>query len=92
MKPILLSYVKTEPLVSSGFSVASSIRVSRKTQFQYLQEHGGYCDLGDKSDAEEIKLRFEVSKKNYKKAIGDLYKRHLISIEPDGIYLQKTRK
>ena len=74
------------------FSVASSIRVSRKPQFQYLQEHGGYCDLGDKSDAEEIKRRFEVSKKNYKKAIGDLYKRHLISIEPDGIYLQKTRK
>ena len=62
------------------------------TNVKYLQEHGGYCDLGDKSDAEEIKLRFEVSKKTYKKAIGDLYKRRLISIEPDGIYLQKTRK
>ena len=48
--------------------------------------------MGDKSDAEEIKRRFEVSKKNYKKAVGDLYKRHLISIEPDGIYLQKARK
>lgn len=92
MKPILLSYVKTEPLVSSGFFLASLIRVSRKTQLQYLQKHGGYCDLGDKSDAEEIKRRFEVSKKNYKKAIGDLYKRHLISIESDGIYLQKTRE
>ena len=62
-----------------------------ETLLQYLQEHGGYCDLGDKSDAEEIKRRFEVSKKTYKKAIGDLYKRRLISIEPDGIYLQKTR-
>ena len=92
MKPKDMSYHKTEELVSSGFFLASSIRVSRKTQFQYLQEHGGYCDLGDKSDAEEIKRRFEVSKKNYKKAIGDLYKRHLISIEPDGIYLQKARK
>ena len=48
--------------------------------------------MGDKSDAEEIKRRLEVSKKNYKKAIGDLYKRHLISIESDGIYLQKTRE
>ena len=64
MNPILLSYVKTEPLVSSGLFLASSIRVSRKPQFQYLQEHGGYCDLGDKSDAEEIKtsLRDEQEK------------------------------
>lgn len=33
-----------------------------------------------------------MSKKNTKKAIGDLYKRHLISIESDGIYQQKARK
>ena len=56
---------------------------------QYLRSHGGYCELGDKSDAELIKQRFQVSKKTYKKAIGDLYKRHLIELEPDGIYLRK---
>ena len=33
-----------------------------------------------------------MSKKNTKKAIGDLYKRHLISIGSDGIYQQKARK
>lgn len=54
---------------------------------QYLRSHGGYCELGDKSDAELIKQRFHVSKKTYKKAIGDLYKRRLISIQPDGIRL-----
>lgn len=53
----------------------------------YLHEHGGSCDLGDKSDAEEIKARFEVSKKVYKKAIGDLYRRRLITISDDGIHL-----
>lgn len=53
----------------------------------YLQEHGGKCDLGDKSDAEDIKLRFQVSKKVYKRAIGDLYKRHLITISDEGIKL-----
>ncbi|SFG45488.1 S1 RNA-binding domain-containing protein [Prevotella sp. KH2C16] len=46
----------------------------------YLHENGGKCDLGDKSDAEEIKRRFQVSKKTYKKAVGDLYRRHLIVI------------
>ena len=58
-----------------------------ETLLTYLHEHGGSCDLGDKSDAEEIKARFEVSKKVYKKAIGDLYRRRLITISDDGIHL-----
>lgn len=58
-----------------------------ETLLQYLETHQGFCDLGDKSDAEDIKRRFQVSKKVYKKAIGDLYKRRLIMIEKDGIYL-----
>lgn len=58
-----------------------------ETLLTYLHEHGGSCDLGDKSDAEEIKARFEVSKKVYKKAIGDLYRRHLITISDGGIHL-----
>lgn len=58
-----------------------------ETLLTYLHEHGGTCDLGDKSDAEEIKARFEVSKKVYKKAIGDLYRRHLITISDGGIHL-----
>ena len=58
-----------------------------ETLLTYLHEHGGSCDLGDKSDAEEIKARFEVSKKVYKKAIGDLYRRRLINISDVGIHL-----
>ena len=30
---------------------------------QYMKDNGGTCDLGDKSDAEEIKRRFQVSKR-----------------------------
>ena len=54
---------------------------------RYLYENDGYCDLGDKSDAELIYDRFKVSKKAYKKAIGDLYRRRLIVIEEEGIRL-----
>ena len=54
---------------------------------QYLREHNGICDLGDKSEAEDIKRRFQVSKKVYKRAIGDLYKRRLITVEPLSIRL-----
>ena len=54
---------------------------------RYLYENDGRCNLGDKSPAEMIYDRFQVSKKAYKKAIGDLYKRRLITIEEDGIRL-----
>ncbi len=57
------------------------------TLLQYLKDNGGSCDLGDKSDADEIYRRFQVSKKAYKRAIGDLYKKHLITIESNGIKL-----
>ena len=54
---------------------------------RYLHEHDGYCDLGDKSPAEDIYERFQISKKDYKKAIGDLYRRRLITISEEGIKL-----
>ena len=60
-----------------------------ETLLRYLYENDGYCNLGDKSAAEFIYDRFQVSKKAYKKAVGDLYKRRLITIEPDGIRLVK---
>ena len=54
---------------------------------RYLYEHEGHCDLGDKSPAEEIAARFGVSKKVFKQAVGDLYKRQIITISDDGIHL-----
>lgn len=57
------------------------------TLLQYLKDNNGYCNLGDKSPSELIADRFKVSKKTYKKAVGDLYKRKLITISDDGIRL-----
>ena len=54
---------------------------------RYLQEHDGHCELGDKSPSEAIAQRFGISKKTYKKAVGDLYRRRLITISDDGIRL-----
>ena len=62
-----------------------------ETLLRYLEDHGGHCELGDKSDADDIKERFQVSKKTYKKAIGDLYRRRLITIADDGIRLVSKR-
>lgn len=55
---------------------------------EYLFEHDGYSPFTDKSDAEEIYREFHVSKKVFKRAVGDLYKRRLITLAPDGIELK----
>ena len=62
-------------------------RAFSDTLLQYLKNNGGFCDLGDKSGAEDIKRRFQVSKKTFKKAVGDLYKRCLIVLDEQGIRL-----
>jgi hypothetical protein len=54
---------------------------------RYLNEHNGHCPLGDKSPAEDIAATFGVSKKVYKKAVGDLYRRRLITVSDNDIAL-----
>ena len=52
-----------------------------------LREAGGSLALSDKSSPEEIVRLFGVSKGNFKKAIGGLYKQGRIRILADGIEL-----
>ena len=58
-----------------------------ETLYQYLLDNDGECNLGDKSEADDIYERFHVSKKVYKRAIGDLYKKRLITVSPMSIRL-----
>lgn len=58
-----------------------------ETLLRYLQYSGGRCHLHDKSDAEDIKNQFHVSKRTFKQAVGALYKQRLIEITDDGIVL-----
>lgn len=54
----------------------------------YLYENNGRCELSDHSEAELIYDRFKVSKKVFKRAVGDLYRRRLINIsDTEGICL-----
>ena len=58
------------------------------TLLDYICEQGGRIALNDKSPAEEIYATFGVSKKTFKKAVGDLYKKHLVVLEEDGIRIR----
>lgn len=54
---------------------------------QYIKDNEGFTSLNDKSAAEEIYETFGVSKKTFKKAVGDLYKKRLVVLLEGGIRL-----
>lgn len=50
---------------------------------RYLNENGGTIDLTDKSKPEDIYDALQMSKKVFKKALGDLYKQKAVVLEKD---------
>ena len=52
-----------------------------------LKDADGFLPFTDKSQADDIYEEFGISKKTFKKAVGDLYKKRQILLEPDGIRL-----
>ena len=52
-----------------------------------LHRREGFLPLSDVSPPEQIYQTFNISKRVYKMAIGALYKKRLITIEPEGIRL-----
>ena len=47
---------------------------------EYLKQNGGSMSLNDKSAPEEILRTFNCSKKDFKKALGLLYKQHKVTL------------
>lgn len=64
-----------------------SIEPSAAALLEKLNHAGGFLPYHDKSDPEDIKQAFGMSKKLFKKSIGSLYRQKLILIEADGIRL-----
>ncbi len=54
-----------------------------------LREKKGFLPLHDKSSPEQIRETIGMSKNEFKRAIGHLYKEQLIMLESDGIRLKK---
>ena len=50
-----------------------------------LEHAGGFLPLHDRSPPGRIRDELNMSKKAFKRALGGLYRRRLIAIEPDGI-------
>ena len=52
-----------------------------------IESENGFLPYHDKTSPDEIYAAFGVSKKTFKKAVGDLYKHFFITIESNGIAL-----
>lgn len=59
---------------------------------EMLEEEGGFLPINDKTSAERIHDLFGVSRKRFKVALGGLYKKRVISVDPDGIRLIEGAK
>jgi uncharacterized protein len=61
---------------------------SRERLLKALEAAGGFLPLGDKSPPERIGAVLKMSKKSFKKAVGNLYKEGFIELAADGIKLR----
>lgn len=67
----------------------SSVPKSAEVILYRLNKSGGFIPCHDKSSPEEIRKNFSMSKKEFKKAVGNLYKKRLIELKNKGIGLLK---
>lgn len=67
------------------------VEPSAATILEKLEAQRGFIPLTDKSSPEEIIRAFNMSKKTFKKALGQLYRKRQVRLEEDGIYLVEIR-
>ncbi len=67
----------------------SSVPKSAEVILYRLNKSGRFIPCHDKSSPEEIRKSFSMSKKKFKRAVGNLYKKRLIELKDNGIGLLK---
>ncbi|MDA3809312.1 MAG: S1-like domain-containing RNA-binding protein [Spirochaetaceae bacterium] len=68
-----------------------SVSDTKDVVLEALKDAGGFLPLHDKSDPQEIKNTLNMSKKLFKKSVGNLYAKGIIKITPEGIKLTKGK-
>ena len=60
---------------------------STQSVLDQLKQENGFFKYTDKSSPDDIRSKFGMSKKAFKKALGNLYKQKIVRLEKDGTYL-----
>lgn len=89
IKKIMPANEPGEYLVDVAAGKPGYVRVEDETEkiMRLLKENDGYLPYHDKSLPEDIYSFFQMSKKTFKMATGNLYKQHKISFTKTGIQL-----
>lgn len=74
--------ISLQPIGYENFNAINTQKL-----YDDLKSNKGFIPLTDKSAPDEIYKRFGISKKAFKKAVGDLYRQRKIVIEEKGIKL-----
>lgn len=74
-------------LQPAGFKAEVVGQIEEKI-LEQLKSNEGFLAINDKTEAEKIYQLFGVSKKKFKIALGALYKKRMLLVKDDGIYLQ----
>ena len=88
-----IGYIKTIRLEDHKLDITlkkegmAEVKDARSLIIEALHDANGFLPLNDKSAPETIYEELEMSKKVFKKAIGNLYKDKMITIKRDGIHL-----
>ena len=72
-------------LQKPGFK--ANIEDTSRALVDAIEANNGFLPLTDNSSPEEIRQQLNMSKKSFKKAVGNLYKRRIVQIEADGLRL-----
>ena len=75
-------------LQQSGYEKIDAIS---RTILKTIKNHGGRIAVTDKTKPEDIYTLFGISKKTFKKAIGALYKKRLVTMDTNGIKLARGK-
>ncbi|OON98554.1 MAG: RNA-binding protein [Epulopiscium sp. Nele67-Bin004] len=71
--------------LSTRKQVSGQMEVDAKKILEAIHSAGGFLDLHDKSSPNDIKIRLNMSKASFKRAVGRLLKEGAIEIQPNGI-------
>jgi hypothetical protein len=83
-----IKHIRRDGKIDLSLKSSRQIRDNYSQVIQdYLRDHNGFAPVHDKSPTAQISDLIGMSKGQFKKAIGGLYKQRVITIEKDGIRL-----
>lgn len=68
-----------------------SIDVNSQVILDALKENEGFLEITDKSSPEDIKFILGLSKKAFKRSLGNLYKQKIVELYKDGVKLVEEK-